>query len=45
MTEAGFRLSPDTVRAPDVAFVRAERAAVVGPGSAVLNARLIWRSK
>ena len=27
VTDSGFRLTPDTVRAPDVAFVRAERAA------------------
>src|SRR5579872_2039070 len=25
----GFRLSPDTVRAPDVSFIRAERCAVL----------------
>lgn len=26
MVETGFRLGPDTVRAPDVSFIRAERA-------------------
>jgi Uma2 family endonuclease len=33
--EAGFRLKPDVVRQPDVAFVRAERLAVADPESYV----------
>lgn len=40
--ETGFKLAadPDTVRAPDVAFVRRERLAALGEGKASGQARL-----
>ena len=33
MVETGFRLSPDIVRAPDVAFIKAEPRPNVGSGT------------